>query len=210
MCLCHLQCQQYREDGAVLENQPVGTFVMQVHAVDADEGSNGKVKYGFMHKDSAVPAFSIHPDTGVIVTARKFDREKQREYAVTVTATDQAAEPLIGICQLNILILDENDNSPKFENLRYEYFLREDTMIGTSFLRVAAHDDDYSTNAAVTYSMSAEQPEYLRVNPVTGWVYVNQPISQVRLALVGFRRRVLISAPTRHVFIPSGYLCVTA
>ena len=60
------------------------------------------------------------PFPGVIVTARTFDREKQREYAVTVTATDQAAEPLIGICQLNILILDENDNSPKFENLRYE------------------------------------------------------------------------------------------
>uniref|UniRef100_A0A8C9S0B3 Si:ch211-186j3.6 n=1 Tax=Scleropages formosus TaxID=113540 RepID=A0A8C9S0B3_SCLFO len=178
------KCQQYREEGAVLENQPVGTFVMQVHAVDADEGSNGKVKYGFMHKDSMMPAFSIHPDTGVIITARKFDREKQREYAVTVTATDQAAEPLIGICQLNILILDENDNSPKFENLRYEYFLREDTMIGTSFLRVAAHDDDYSTNAVITYSMSKEQPEYLRVNPVTGWVYVNQPISQVRHILI--------------------------
>lgn len=57
---------------------------------------------------------------GVIVTARKFDRERQREYAVTVTATDQAADPLIGICQLNILIVDQNDNSPKFENIRYE------------------------------------------------------------------------------------------
>lgn len=52
-------------------------------------------------------------------------------------------------------------------------------MIGTSFLRVAAHDDDFGTNAAITYSMSSEQPEYLRVNPLTGWVYVNQPISQV-------------------------------
>jgi len=61
---------------------------------------------------------SVSP--GVIVTARKFDRERQREYAVTVTATDQAADPLIGICQLNILILDHNDNSPKFENIRYE------------------------------------------------------------------------------------------
>ncbi|XP_049326854.1 neural-cadherin [Astyanax mexicanus] len=172
------KCHQYKERASVAENKPAGTFVLQVHAVDADEGANGKVTYGFMHKDSTVPAFNIDPETGAIVTARKFDRERQREYAVTVTATDQAADPLIGICQLNILILDENDNSPKFENLRYEYFLREDTMIGTSFLRVAAHDDDYSTNAAITYSMSKEQPEYLRVNPVTGWVYVNQPISQ--------------------------------
>ncbi|XP_061758299.1 neural-cadherin-like [Nerophis ophidion] len=173
------QCQQYREKKTwVLENQPAGTLVLQVQAQDADEGTNGKVTYGFMHKDSSLPAFSIHPDTGTIVTARKFDREQQREYAVTVTATDQAADPLIGICQLNILIQDQNDNSPKFENLRYEYFLREDTMIGTSFLRVAAHDDDFGTNAAITYSMSSEQPEYLRVNPLTGWVFVNQPISQ--------------------------------
>uniref|UniRef100_A0A665V8C9 Uncharacterized protein n=1 Tax=Echeneis naucrates TaxID=173247 RepID=A0A665V8C9_ECHNA len=172
------ECQQYREQASVLENQPTGTFVLQVHAVDADEGANGKVKYGLMHRDSAVPAFRIHPDTGVIVTDRRFDRERQREYSITVTATDWAEEPLIGICQLTIQILDQNDNSPKFENLRYEYFLREDTLVGTSFLRVAAHDDDFGTNAAITYSMSLEEPEYLQVNPVTGWVFVNQPISQ--------------------------------
>uniref|UniRef100_A0AAX7UQI8 Uncharacterized protein n=1 Tax=Astatotilapia calliptera TaxID=8154 RepID=A0AAX7UQI8_ASTCA len=172
------ECQQYREQASVLENQPTGTFVLQVHAVDADEGANGKVKYGLMHRDSAMPAFRIHPDTGVIVTARRFDRERQREYSITVTATDWAEEPLIGICQLTIQILDQNDNSPKFENLRYEYFLREDTLVGTSFLRVAAHDDDFGTNAAITYAMSLEQPEYLQVNPITGWVYVNQPISQ--------------------------------
>ncbi|TNN58401.1 Neural-cadherin [Liparis tanakae] len=130
------------------------------------------------HVSPGEPASGNVRSAGVIVTARKFDRERQREYAVTVTATDQATDPLIGICQLNILILDHNDNSPKFENIRYEYFLREDTMIGTSFLRVAAHDDDFGTNAAITYSMSSEQPEYLRVNPLTGWVYVNQPISQ--------------------------------
>ncbi|XP_057692632.1 neural-cadherin-like isoform X2 [Corythoichthys intestinalis] len=172
------ECQKYREQASVLENQPTGTFVLQVHAVDADEGANGKVKYGLMHRDSAMPAFRIHPDSGAIVTAQRFDRERQREYSVTVTATDWAEEPLIGICQLTVQILDENDNSPKFENMRYEYFLREDTLVGTSFLRVAAHDDDFGTNAAVTYSMSVEQPEYLKVNAVTGWVYVNQPISQ--------------------------------
>lgn len=61
------QCQQYREQALVLENQPTGTFVLQVHAVDADEGANGKVKYGLMHRDSAMPAFRIHPDTGRMV-----------------------------------------------------------------------------------------------------------------------------------------------
>lgn len=66
-CLALSQCQQYREQASVLENQPTGTFVLQVHAVDADEGANGKVKYGLMHRDSAMPAFRIHPDTGSAV-----------------------------------------------------------------------------------------------------------------------------------------------
>jgi len=58
------QCAEYKEKASVLENKPAGTFVLQVHADDADEGANGKVTYGFMHKDSTVPAFSIEPETG--------------------------------------------------------------------------------------------------------------------------------------------------
>ncbi|KAK2545815.1 Cadnl, partial [Columba livia] len=172
------KCQDYREHASVLENQPSGTVVLQVEATDADEGANGIVKYGLMHRGGVLPAFSIHPDTGVLTTVQVFDREKQREYPITVTATDQAAEPLIGICQINIIILDQNDNDPRFENTHYEYFLREDTRVGTSFLRVAAHDDDYSSNAAITYSIANEEPNYLQINPTTGWVFVNQPISQ--------------------------------
>lgn len=61
------QCQQYREQASVLENQSTGTFVLQVHAVDADEGANGKVKYGLMHRDSAMAAFRINPETGCVV-----------------------------------------------------------------------------------------------------------------------------------------------
>lgn len=57
---------------------------------------------------------------GVIRTAQSFDREKQREYTISVTATDQAQEPLIGICPVTVLIADVNDNDPKFENSRYQ------------------------------------------------------------------------------------------
>lgn len=57
---------------------------------------------------------------GVISTAVSFDRERQREYTLSVTATDQAQEPLIGICQITVLIADQNDNDPKFENSRYQ------------------------------------------------------------------------------------------
>ncbi|XP_078524924.1 neural-cadherin-like [Lissotriton helveticus] len=172
------KCQHYRDHASVMENQAPGTVVLQVEATDADEGPNGRVKYGIMHRDGTVPAFSIHPDTGILTTLERFNREQQREYAITLTATDQATEPLIGICQINIVILDQNDNDPRFENIRYEHFLHEDTAVGTSFLRIAAHDDDYGTNAAITYSAAGEEPKYFQINPTTGWVYLASPISK--------------------------------
>ncbi|XP_043971716.1 neural-cadherin [Gambusia affinis] len=170
------ECQNY--NAAVLENQPPGTFVLRVEAHDADMGVNGEVNYGIMHRDGVSSGFDIDPHTGVITTAVSFDRERQREFTLSVTATDQAEEPLIGICQITVLILDQNDNDPKFENSRYQYFLREDTPVGTSFLRAAAHDDDQGSNAAITYSLSNQKPSYLHINPNTGWIYVNHPISQ--------------------------------
>ncbi|XP_056142918.1 neural-cadherin [Lampris incognitus] len=172
------ECQNYSQNSGVLENQPPGTFVLQAHAFDADIGVNGEVKYGIMHRDGASSGFDIDPDTGVITTTVSFDRERQREYTLSVTATDQAQEPLIGICQITVFIADQNDNDPKFENSRYQYFLREDTPVGTSFLRAAAHDDDQGSNAAIIYSLSNQKPAYLHINPSTGWVYVNHPISQ--------------------------------
>uniref|UniRef100_A0A3Q3N5U2 Si:dkey-22o22.2 n=1 Tax=Mastacembelus armatus TaxID=205130 RepID=A0A3Q3N5U2_9TELE len=172
------ECQNYSLNAGVLENQPPGTFVLRVQAHDADMGVNGEVKYGIMHRDGLSSGFHINPDTGVITTTTSFDRERQREFTLSVTATDQAEEPLIGICQVTVVIWDENDNEPKFENSRYQYFLREDTPVGTSFLRAAAHDDDQGSNAAITYSLSNQQPAYLHINPGTGWIYVNHPISQ--------------------------------
>ncbi|KAM6995518.1 LOW QUALITY PROTEIN: neural-cadherin [Tautogolabrus adspersus] len=172
------ECQNYSLNAVVLENLPPGTFVLRVQAHDADMGVNGEVKYGIMHRDGVSSGFDIDPDTGVITTTMSFDRERQREFTLSVTATDQAEEPLIGICQITVLIADQNDNDPKFENSRYQYFLREDTPVGTSFLRAAAHDDDQGSNSAITYSLSNQKPAYLHINPSTGWIYVNHPISQ--------------------------------
>ncbi|NXD66469.1 CADN protein, partial [Eolophus roseicapillus] len=172
------ECTYYSDSTWVLENQPPGTFVLQVEAYDADLGVNGELKYGLMHRDGASLGFSIDPDTGVITTMQSFDREKQREHTLSVTATDQAQEPLIGLCQITVLIADVNDNDPKFENSRYQYFLSEDTAVGTSFLRVTAHDSDQGVNAAVTYSMLENEVEYFQINPSMGWVYVNRLLPQ--------------------------------
>ncbi|XP_073515773.1 neural-cadherin-like [Phyllobates terribilis] len=175
------QCADYSKNASVLENRPPGTFVLQVEAKDADSGVNGQVKYGIVHREGSLPAFTIHPDTGVVTTLQSFDREREKEYPLTIKATDQATDPLIGLCQINIAILDQNDNDPSFENNRYEYFLKEDTAVGTSFLRIAAHDEDYGVNAALSYSVSGDELPVFQINGTTGWLYVNQPLPRKSL-----------------------------
>ncbi|KAM9308429.1 neural-cadherin-like [Gastrophryne carolinensis] len=172
------ECLQYSENTSVLENQPPGTFVLRVEAHDSDIGINGQIIYGIIHREGANPPFSIDANTGVITTAESFDREKQSEYRMTITATDQAEEPLTGVCHVTIVIGDVNDKDPIFENSRYQYFLNEDTPVGTSFLRVVAIDDDQGINASIIYTISSQQPEYFQINPNTGWVYVSYPIFQ--------------------------------
>ncbi|XP_060100312.1 neural-cadherin-like [Heteronotia binoei] len=172
------ECAYYNDMAWVLENQPPGTYVLRVEAFDEDLGLNGEVKYGLMHRDGVSPGFSIDPVSGVITTTCSFDREKQKECTLSVTATDQAQEPLIGVCQITISIADMNDNDPKFESSRYQYFLHEDTPVGTSFLHVAAHDDDHGVNAVIVYSMLQQEPEYFQINPTTGWIYLNHLLSQ--------------------------------
>lgn len=57
---------------------------------------------------------------GIITTATAFDRERQRQFTLSVTATDQADQPLVGICSFTVQVADQNDNKPRFENSRYQ------------------------------------------------------------------------------------------
>jgi len=74
--------------GSVLENEPPGTPVMQVRAIDADSTeANNRVTYELADNREY---FAIDPYTGNITTLVTFDREKQDFYNVKVIASDNA------------------------------------------------------------------------------------------------------------------------
>jgi hypothetical protein len=78
--------------GSVLENEPAGTAVMQVRAIDADSSiANNRVTYELADNREY---FTIDPYTGNITTLVMFDREKQDVYNVKVIATDNAPSAL--------------------------------------------------------------------------------------------------------------------
>ncbi|TMS04323.1 Cadherin-23 [Larimichthys crocea] len=95
---------------SVFENEPSGTSVITVRAIDLDEGENGAVLYSMLgpHSD----AFYLDPNAGLVRSRRKLLSSER--FNLTVVATDQGRPPLWGTADLIITVIDVNDNRPVF------------------------------------------------------------------------------------------------
>lgn len=101
---------------SVREEQPIGTEVVRVRAIDRDFGVNASITYSILKgRDSdGHGMFSIDPITGVIRTKASLDHEEKTIYRLAVAATDNGKPPRQTVRLLRIEVLDLNDNRPTF------------------------------------------------------------------------------------------------
>lgn len=111
--------------------------------------------------------FSIDLHTGQL-SSRPLDREQVKQYRLVVTAHDQGEPPLAGMCNVTVIVLDQNDNDPQFDHSEYSATIMEDIAINSTVLAVKAHDPDYGVNAKITYSLSNETKSLFRIDSSTG------------------------------------------
>ncbi len=82
------------------------------------------------------------------------DRETVSQYELTVMVQDQGNPPLNSTSIVRIVLLDENDNSPIFQNTSYSLTVPEGFYSNATILLVAsATDADSSSNSLITYSI---------------------------------------------------------
>ncbi|XP_078544034.1 cadherin-9-like [Lissotriton helveticus] len=142
---------------SVPEMSEVGTSVIQVTAIDADDSSYGnsaKVVYSILQGQ---PYFSVDPDTGIIKTAlTDMSRENREEYQVVIQAKDMGGQMggLSGTTTVNITLTDVNDNPPRFPQSTYQFTAPESAAIGTAIGRIKANDIDLGKNAEIEYSIT--------------------------------------------------------
>ncbi|XP_023122682.2 protocadherin beta-16 [Amphiprion ocellaris] len=158
----------------ILENKPVGTFVMKVNAEDADDGSNAKIHYQIAN--SEVSSFlTINSDTGELFTLRLFDYEQSVHFQIKVTARDGGGPPLSTTCTINVFIKDQNDNSPVvLYPVQSAGFIAEDMVPveaprGYLVTKVVAVDADSGHNAWLSYRIiKATRPNLFMVDLHSG------------------------------------------
>ncbi|XP_022235682.1 protein dachsous-like [Limulus polyphemus] len=138
---------------SVREEQPVGTEVVQVEAIDADEGENASVTYSIIPEHDGSAHFTIHHKRGVITTKAVLDYEEKNEYKLTVVARDNGFASQEGQLQLKIHVLDLNDNQPTFPTSALTFRIPEGIPVGEEVGLVQAVDQDGGENGRVTYSI---------------------------------------------------------
>lgn len=165
----------------VRENQDPGTVVAQIVAADNDVGINGELQYRLTEDFSG--SFSVSP-SGLITTARAFDRESRDHYSIVVEVSDKGSPPLSSTSTLTIVVSDANDHSPQIV-----YPVPGNNTItisaalspGTVVARAEARDGDLGKNSKLLYIIAEGNPHKIfSIDNATGTIFVARRLTTTR------------------------------
>ncbi|CAG7716939.1 unnamed protein product, partial [Allacma fusca] len=170
------------------ESAPIGTRVVQVHAVDRDSGNNGRVVYTSLVGSEA---FRIDAVTGEITVDKSdlLDREVEPEIRLYVEAKDGGYTDASGsidngftsvrnIASATVVVklVDVNDNAPRFSEKYYQVILTPDMTALKYPVRVTADDDDGDgPNSLVRYQLTPDSPRQFSIDQVSGELKLRVP-----------------------------------
>lgn len=142
----------------VLENVPVGTLLIKVHAIDLDEGSNAEFKYSFGNYASQKvrTLFNLDAETGEIKVAGLLDFETAYEYELDVQAVDNL--PNVGHAKVLVSIVDVNDNAPDIKLTSARKVVLEDAVTDTVIAVFEVTDRDSGENGLVQCQIPVNIP----------------------------------------------------
>uniref|UniRef100_H2MVT5 Cadherin EGF LAG seven-pass G-type receptor 1a n=1 Tax=Oryzias latipes TaxID=8090 RepID=H2MVT5_ORYLA len=173
------QFSEKRYVAQVPENVAVNTKIIQVEAMDKDEGNNAKVHYSIV-SGNVKGQFYIHSPTGVIDVINPLDYEVIREYNLRIKAQDGGRPPLInGSGIVVVQVVDVNDNAPMFVSTPFQATVLENVAIGYSVIHIQAIDGDSGENARLEYRLTDTSPGFpFTVNNSTGWITVSEELDR--------------------------------
>ncbi|XP_059386468.1 protocadherin-15-like isoform X2 [Carassius carassius] len=136
-----------------------GDTVLQLTAVDADEGPNGLVSYKILAGDQG--HFTINDYTGIITVLPSVNLTVGRSYALTVRASDNgpASQRRSSITTVYIEVLPPNNQSPpRFPQLIYSLEVSEAMRTGATLLNIQATDRERDP---ITYTILRGDPSHV-------------------------------------------------
>ncbi|CAN9508289.1 unnamed protein product [Ophioblennius macclurei] len=153
------------------EDAVVGTSVLTMTAVDRDVNSvvTYQISSGNTRNRFAITSQS---GGGLITLALPLDYKQERQYVLTVTASDGMR---YDTAQVFINVTDANTHRPVFQNANYQVMLSEEKPVGSTVVVISATDEDTGENARITYVMEDNVPQF-KIDPDTGAITTQMEI----------------------------------
>ncbi|PKU43493.1 cadherin egf lag seven-pass g-type receptor 1 isoform x4 [Limosa lapponica baueri] len=133
--------------------------------------------------------FRIDPDTGTITTLMELDYEDQASYTLAITAHDNGIPQKSDTTYVEILILDANDNAPRFLRDRYQGSVFEDVPLSTSVLQLSATDRDSGLNGRLLYTFQGgdDGDGDFYIEPTSGVIRTLRKLDRENVAVYSLR-----------------------
>jgi protocadherin-16/23 len=142
------QFEQELYQANVMEVADPGTSVVQVVAIDQDEGNNSAIIYSLIDTPNTHSQwFQIDPHSGLITTRSHIDCETEPVPKLTIMAKDNGHPQLSSTATVLVTVHDVNDNEPIFDQSFYNVSVAENEAKGRCILKVSTINDlDLLTN----------------------------------------------------------------
>ncbi|XP_029703611.1 protocadherin gamma-A2-like [Takifugu rubripes] len=157
------------KSNVISEDVQLHTVVTMINVEDRDSGENGNVKC-FITKELPFNLKAFASNFYTLITDSELDRERESEYNITVSCSDEGVPSLSSSVTLTLQISDVNDNPPVFERSSYEAYIVENNTPGLSIFTVKARDADWNQNARVSYILEDSSVNGV---PVSSYVSVS-------------------------------------
>ncbi|KAM9328068.1 LOW QUALITY PROTEIN: cadherin EGF LAG seven-pass G-type receptor 1 [Pholidichthys leucotaenia] len=153
------------------EDAVVGTSVLTVTAVDRDVNSvvTYQISSGNTRNRFAITSQS---GGGLITLALPLDYKQERQYVLTVTASDGTR---YDTTQVFINVTDANTHRPIFQSSNSQVTINEDQPVGSTVAVIIATDEDTGENARITYVMEDNIPQF-KIDPDSGVITTQMEI----------------------------------
>lgn len=157
------------------EKTLVNTTVLALNVSDADAGVNSALKFSILSGNN-LNKFTMTPNGGLVLRA-PLDYESQARYVLLVVATDQGQPQLNSNAMVIVTVVNENENTPKFERNFYSVTLLESQALDV-FLTVKATDSD--VDSKISYKIQAvnsKEMDLFAINANTGAISLNSNLN---------------------------------
>ncbi|KAK1792515.1 hypothetical protein P4O66_012453, partial [Electrophorus voltai] len=122
--------------GRAFESAAAGSVVLQVTALDKDEGQNAEIVYS-IESGNVANSFAIDPILGTIAVAKELDRSTKEHFELIIKASDQGIQPLSATATATITVTVSDNAKPKFAEKEFSAEVSEAALPGTFVSLVA-------------------------------------------------------------------------